>query len=128
VRGTPIENSTRALILDNAQGELSPLEIGLHALHFVGKATAGRGKKGGLSEYAETIGRTQGNMSQLVAAAEVTEDVKKSIRRLMDLLDRSSNLFEIHAAPRDQWSELVQRMPSTVARPRRAPPRYPVPA
>jgi hypothetical protein len=35
------------LVLSNAQSELSPLEIGVHALEAVGLGEHGRGKEGG---------------------------------------------------------------------------------
>ena len=102
-----------ALATSNNQGELSPLEIGLHALECVGKAKAGRGKKGGLTEYAKSLGKTQGYLSQLVAAAEVA----KSISQLMDLLNKCQHLHAIHGlagkpkdGPHPHWQEVVQAM------------------
>ena len=59
------------LVTCNSQGELTPLEIGIHALGAVGKAKGGKGKKGGLKQYSELIGRTHQYLSQFVAAAEV---------------------------------------------------------
>jgi len=40
------------LALSNLQGEVSPLEFGIHALNAVPKVAGGRGNKGGFSEYA----------------------------------------------------------------------------
>jgi hypothetical protein len=45
-----------ALVTSNAQGELDPLEIGIHAFEAVPISKGGKGKKGGVSEYAEKIG------------------------------------------------------------------------
>lgn len=95
-----------ALATSNNQGELAPLEIGLHALERVGKATAGRGKKGGLSEYATKIGRSKQYISQLAAAAEVA----KSSSRLDDLLDKCQHLYAIHAADLSLWPVIVPHM------------------
>lgn len=102
-----------ALATSNNQGELAPLEIGLHALERVGKATAGRGKKGGLSDYARKIGKSQQYLSQLVAAAEVA----KSTTQVVDLLDKSKHLAVIHGlagkpkdGPHPHWPEVVQAM------------------
>lgn len=95
-----------ALATSNNQGELAPLEIGLHALERVGKATAGRGKKGGLSDYARKLGKSQGYLSQLVAAAEVA----KSISQLMDLLNKTQHLHAIHSADESLWPVIVPHM------------------
>jgi len=102
-----------ALATSNNQGELAPLEIGLHALDRVGKASAGRGKKGGLSDYARKIGKSQPYLSQLVSAAEVA----KSISQLMDLLNKTQHLNAIHGlagkpkdGPHPHWPEVVQAM------------------
>ena len=58
------------LVKSNAQGELSALEIGLHALECIGRA---QGKKdgGSITGYAKSIGKTQQNLPQWVNAAEV---------------------------------------------------------
>ena len=74
----PIDDETALmqLVLANAQGELAPLEIGVHALTVVGKGEPGRGKKGGLSEYARSINRDKSYISQLSAAAEVFQQAK----------------------------------------------------
>ena len=66
-----------ALATSNNQGELAQLEIGLHALDCVGKASAGRGKKGGLAEYARKLGKSSQYLTQLVAAAEVAKSVSQ---------------------------------------------------
>ena len=95
-----------ALATSNNQGELAPLEIGLHALECVGKAKAGRGKKGGLSEHARKIGKTHGYLSQLVSAAEVA----KSVSQLTDLIDKAQHLHAIHAAEPSLWPVIVPHM------------------
>ena len=95
-----------ALATSNNQGELAPLEIGLHALECVGKAKAGRGKKGGLADYARKLGKSQPYLSQLVAAAEVS----KSITQVIDLLDKAKHLYAIHAAEPSLWPVIVPHM------------------
>lgn len=95
-----------ALATSNNQGELAPLEIGLHALERVGKATAGRGKKGGLSDYARKLGKSHQYLSQLVAAAEVA----KSASQLADLLNKTQHLYAIHAADLSLWPVIVPHM------------------
>jgi DNA modification methylase/ParB-like chromosome segregation protein Spo0J len=95
-----------ALATSNNQGELAPLEIGLHALERVGKATAGRGKKGGLAAYARKLGKGAPYLSQLVAAAEVA----KSFTQVNDLLDKAKHLYAIHAADASLWPIIVPHM------------------
>jgi hypothetical protein len=53
------------LVLSNAQSELSPLEIGVHALEAVGLGVnqwSGRG----LSGDAEQIGKSKGSVAKLI--------------------------------------------------------------
>lgn len=95
-----------ALVTSNNQGELAPLEIGLHALDRVGKGTAGRGKKSGLSDYARKLGKSSQYLTQLVAAAEVA----KSVSQLTDLLGKAQHLYAIHAADPSLWPVIVPHM------------------
>lgn len=100
------EAAYMALATSNNQGELAPLEIGLHAIDAVGKGTAGRGKKGGLADYARKIGKTSQYLTQLVAAAEVA----KSVTQVTDLLDKAKHLYAIHAADPSLWPVIVPHM------------------
>jgi site-specific DNA-methyltransferase (adenine-specific) len=96
-----------ALATSNNQGELAPLEIGLHALECVGRdEKRGRGKKGGLAEHAAKIGKSKQYLSQLVAAAEVA----KASSQLDTLLDKSQHLYAIHAATPALWHVIVPHM------------------
>jgi ParB-like chromosome segregation protein Spo0J len=90
----------------NAQGELSPLEIGMHALHYVEKATGGRGQKGGLSAYAEAIGKDKGRISRLRDAAEVVNCCGNATV----LLQRAEHLAAIHKLPEEAWGVAVEAM------------------
>jgi N6-adenosine-specific RNA methylase IME4 len=93
------------LATDNAQGELSPLEIGMHALHFV---EDGQGKKGeGITAYAKEIGRTRQFISQCRQAAEVASQLAKWDLRL---LSKTQQLFSLHSLPKPTWQEAVQAM------------------
>jgi N6-adenosine-specific RNA methylase IME4 len=93
----------------NSQGELSPLEIGLHALKTIGRGKAGRGKKGGLSQYAALIGKSQPYVSQIVAAAEVAKSISQLID-LADLRERCQHLYAIHDLPEELWSGAVANL------------------
>src|SRR5262249_15792625 len=62
------------LVLSNAQGELAPLEMGIHAYNCVELQ-----KNGGLSAYADKVGKKQNYISELRMAGEVFEEVNKSI-------------------------------------------------
>lgn len=100
------EQAYMALATSNNQGELAPLEIGLHALERVGKAAAGRGKKGGLADYARKLGKGAPYLSQLVAAAEVA----KSFTQVNDLLEKAKHLYCIHSADSSLWPVIVPHM------------------
>jgi ParB/RepB/Spo0J family partition protein len=107
VRDMDDEAAYMALVTSNSQGELSPLEIGMHALHCVGLSKGGRGQKGGLSEYAERVGRAQSTISELVSAARVSENL--SLERYL-LLDKTKHLSAIHSLPPECWQAAVEAM------------------
>jgi N6-adenosine-specific RNA methylase IME4 len=92
------------LATGNNQGELSPLEIGLHALHCVGLAEGGRGKKGGLSEYAERLGRDKKTISEYRHGAEVA--INSGVDPTV-LINKAQHLAEIHALPQACWEACV---------------------
>lgn len=71
------------------------LEIGKHALNYVPKAAGGRGQKGGLSEYAEKLGKDKGNVSRWKNAAEVANRCTDTTV----LLDKAQHLATIHSLP-----------------------------
>ncbi len=91
------EEAFLELVKANNQGELSPLEIGLHVLKYVEVSEGGRGKKGGLSEYARETGRSQGYISQVSSAAKVISQLMGFEPIL--LLDKSQHLSHISKVP-----------------------------
>lgn len=93
----------------NAQGELSPLEIGMHALHYVAKAKGGRGQKGGLSEYAEGVGRGESLIRRNRDGAEVAQKVAH-VCEVSKLLDKAAHLAAIHKLPEEAWGVAVEAM------------------
>jgi len=110
VRAMTTDEQFMALLLSNRQGELSPLEVGTHALRYVQRAEGGRGQKGGLSEYAERIGRSQSHVSELRDAAEVAETHRSTDRFAPDrLLDKATHLYEVSRADPALWPLLVDR-------------------
>ena len=78
-----------ALALNNAQGELSPLEVGLHAL----------GSKKSVREYARETGAKPANIQDRMEAAKVAEQCRHM--PTADLSKYWRHLAELHAAP--QW-------------------------
>jgi hypothetical protein len=103
------DDALMELVLANNQGELTPLEIGLHVLRAVPLGKAGSGKKGGLSAYARKIGKTQQYISQIRDAAEVALACK-STTQVVDLLNKTKHLSELHAADESLWPVLVQSL------------------
>lgn len=84
------------LVTSNAQGELSPLERGIHALNS--------GK--GVREYATAVGLTPGAVTRQRQAAEVFSQLNGT----SGLEKKTEHLAEIHAAPRWLWPALVDAM------------------
>lgn len=109
VREMSDEDAYMQLALGNAQGELSPLEIGIHALKAVEPAGPGRGIEGGIREYARRIGKAQPNVTSYRQAAQVLDSVKNDIT-LYHFLDKASHLAAIHDADKSLWPLLVNTM------------------
>ena len=95
------------LVRANCQGELSPLERGLHALWYAEKAQGKAGR--GLSSYAQAVASTLPDVSKYRSAAGVFELVASS--QEVDpapLLDKASHLYEISKADQRLWPVLVK--------------------
>ena len=96
------------LVLGNLQGELSPLELGLHALAARGRQGA-RGQ--GIAEYARRVGRGEDAVTTSAHAAEVWKETAKETVPGRFLSPRDSLslkvLRTIHAAPRITWPRFV---------------------
>lgn len=94
------------LVLANTQGELSPLEYGVHAYRH---ASLAQGRSGaGLQEYCERTGFPHERTRQLRRAAEVLS--KTSWKA--ELGDKAYHLYEISKAPHEAWPILVERLAS----------------
>ena len=74
----------------------------MKVLHYVAKATGGRGKKGGLSEYAERVGKSKQTIHECKDAAEVATKVSAQAD---GLLDKAKHLAAIHRLPQDDWPQ-----------------------
>ena len=93
-----------ALVTSNAQGELDPLEIGIHAFEAVPEGKRGRGNKGdGLAAYAAKIGQKPPNVSNYRNAGEVVSKLLSQDNNLSDFLGKAKHLNEIHKLPREAW-------------------------
>lgn len=86
-----------ALVLNNAQGELSPLEVGLHAI--------GSGMT--QQAYADATGMVRRTLTDRVCAAKVASLGGYPPK---DFADRWQQLSVIHAAPPWLWPSLVARL------------------
>jgi protein gp37 len=106
-----------ALVLNNAQGELSPLEIGLHQL--------GSGMT--IRDYASKIGMNEDTLAVRVHAGKIVRHVSDSWSSAFDGTpeaqmealdglhgefgnDHFRHLAEIHAAPEWVWVALVEAL------------------
>jgi ParB-like chromosome segregation protein Spo0J len=83
------------LVTCNAQGELKPLEIGLHVLKAVAHGEKGRGKKGGVRSYAEMVGKDESYIRQLRDAAEAYQNADLS-PHFLDLAKHLATPFILH--------------------------------
>jgi len=97
------------LVLGNVQGELSPLEIGIHALGLIelGEIGQGRGNKGGIREYARLLGKQQPNVVSYRQGAEVLTTLGDDTI-LYHFIDKAAHLAHIHKAPQSVWPLLAK--------------------
>lgn len=100
------EEAFMQLATSNNQGELDPLEIGIHAFQAVPLSTGGRGSKGsGLKEYAERIGQKLPNVSVYRSAGEVVKRLSQD-NSLRDLMGKAKHLGAVHKLPCESWDVL----------------------
>lgn len=97
VREMSDEDAFMALVLENTQSELHPLEEGKHA------AASGMD----LKAYAEKVGKARTTLSDKVKAFRV---LSVTHVRHADIRDRWRCLAEIHAAPSWLWRALVDEL------------------
>lgn len=99
VREMSDDDAYMALALNNAQGELHPLEEGMHALG------SGLSK----SEYAAVTRKGETTIQTRRQAASVAEAVRSHMGPV-DLRDHWRALSELHPAPRWLWRALVSKL------------------
>lgn len=93
------------LVRANAQGELTALERGMHALGATEKGKHGQSVKA----YAEAVGRASQTVALEVQAARVAKEVSTRVET-STIVDKHRHLAEIHAAPSWLWPALVQHL------------------
>lgn len=107
------------LVRSNSQGELSPLEIGLHALDYVKLDKRGFGAEGkGLKGYAEGVGYDASNITKYRHAATVYRafingnvTVNENCNNGNEqLLTKTNHLGEIHKADQSCWFIITTMM------------------
>jgi len=90
------EEAYMVLATANAQGELSPLEEGLHF----------NGSGQGVREYARMTGQNAGGVTQKSQAAEVFTQVNTQ----EDMRDKTKHLAAIHKLPQECWQAAAEYM------------------
>lgn len=99
------EEAFMELVLSNAQGELSHLEIGKHAFECVAQQIGG-----GRGFYATQIGKSEGYVSQGSGAWEVLEPYKETFSQLNLLLKKTQHLYAIKSADKSIHKLLIDTM------------------
>ena len=92
------------LVLANTQSELSPIEIGMHAL---GCPTAQGVTGAGIQMYADRVGRTQRYVTEVRNAAEVLRDLNL-FSQANKFADKAKHLNEIHKLSAELWRPFVK--------------------
>ena len=100
VREMDDETAFMQLVLANAQGELSPLERGMHALVAINKV-------GDIKAYSDATGRKRLTVQNEIHAARVA---RSACAHLPELLNCTNQLRDIHGAPESCWPALVARL------------------
>lgn len=114
VREMDDDEAFMQLILSNTQGELSPLEEGHHAYHYIERGSGGRGKKEGLRDYARRLNKNPSTLSHLRSAYEVYEKCVHGTQYTQfsakDTVYTHKHLYEISLSPKDCWPPLIAAM------------------
>ena len=100
------EEAYLELALANSQSSLTPLEIGLHALH-IPKGKRGRGHKGAQAVFRDQLGLSPQYLSVLLDAAEVYAETQNSSSG-WDFHGKTAQLSKIKKAPSHLWAALCE--------------------
>lgn len=106
VRELSDEESLYLLLTSNDQSDLAPLEVGRHVLACVPDGERGRGKRGGLRDYARRVGRDEGNLRRMRDGAVVFEAVQNAAI-LPHFIDKCYHLAAVYHAPQAAWAALA---------------------
>lgn len=106
VREMDDDEAFMTLILANTQGELSPLEEGHHVHYYVERGSVGgRGRTGGLREYARRLNKNDDSLRQRRDAYRVWEKCRHVSALSEEIGFR--HLYEISRAPEESWPPLA---------------------
>jgi len=103
------EEAFMELVLANNQGELSPLEYGMHVLKYVEFSEGGRGKKGGLREYARMTNRSESLLRFDKEGAAVSKNCAH-VCAVSEVKDKTRQLSIIGKTPEQYWTKLVEML------------------
>jgi len=99
------EDAFFELVKANAQGELYPLEIGIHALKYVEPQQGVEGK--GIQDYANGIGKAKQTISELRFSASVLVRLSGQVE-VNKLLQKAKHLYQISKTPEAYWQQLTE--------------------
>lgn len=104
VRDMDDDEAFMQLILSNTQGEMSPLEEGHHVHCYVQRSKGGRGREGGLREYARRLNKDHSYLAKKQRAYGVYEKCGGPTTVSWE------SLYEVSKAPEDCWQPLAAAM------------------
>lgn len=104
VREMDDDEAFMLLVLENTQGELTRIERAIHVYRYGERGERGRGKKGGLSEYARRIDRAQPRVSEDYAVGELVENHRTC--------DSFTDLLTMEREPYRQLLEISKAAPA----------------
>lgn len=104
------EDAFMQLVLNNAQGELASIEIGLHALTAIPFGEKGRGKKSKLENYAAQIGKAESTVNEYRRGAKVLKTIGIKSMNVHRFFDKTAHLAAIYSADETLWGLLANTM------------------
>lgn len=80
----------------------------MHVLNYVEAASGGRGLKGGLSEYARLVGKSEKRIREGRNAAKVLKDINLGV--VAEVLDKAAHIATLYTLPNSTWQQAVELM------------------